>query len=481
MLAVALVLGAAPGVLAQENPQHASCRALARVDQQAGCAVYTLSLPILGPDRPLRTAEEIAAEIPGTTRLTKRFPRAGNAFCASYTWDAVLGVCESSSLDCPIPEPPADGGNCPSACFCVGAGEGLELERTDNRPFLLFGEDAPVTFDLATGGHRYLLALPRSVDGMRAKDLFHAFESIDGPPCVDRVSKLTCNGTLVHWFIGALPGDNFSIRPGEAYIVTTRSDADVPCRAVIGPGTSPAAMPRADSTAAYVVRGSASQDAWSWGADAIWERPYLPPIDFEAQDLLAPVPFPGAAPPDLVQAFVDDINRQGSFDVRAQPDRAAPDGDRFCLVGSAPFDPVLWVNEAGLPADEGCDANDAPPCPFAASAEVALDEFPMPWLRMDAAFVRWTGTANVYDVTRGDLTELIASGGDFSAAAFDCLADDIHELEVSHDAIRPDPGGGAWFLVRAINAHGVGSWDVPFRGQVESRDPGIATSPGACP
>jgi hypothetical protein len=99
-----------------------------------------------------------------------------------------------------------------------------------------------------------------------------------------------------------------------------------------------------------------------------------------------------------------------------------------------------------------------------------------------ATLLTWTavGQATAYDSARGDLSTLTTSGGDFSAAAQACLANDVGgaSLEV---ADMPAMGSGFWYLVRAVNCSGHGTYDSGGSGQVGSRDPGLAASPSACP
>jgi hypothetical protein len=86
--------------------------------------------------------------------------------------------------------------------------------------------------------------------------------------------------------------------------------------------------------------------------------------------------------------------------------------------------------------------------------------------------------ATGYDVVRGDLTALAISGGSFSAATQACLANDLSVSQVD-DAENPDSGYGFWYLLRAGNCAGVGSYDDPT--QAAARDAGIAASGHACP
>jgi hypothetical protein len=86
--------------------------------------------------------------------------------------------------------------------------------------------------------------------------------------------------------------------------------------------------------------------------------------------------------------------------------------------------------------------------------------------------------ATGYDVVRGDLTSLAISSGSFSAATQTCVANDLAASQVD-DAGNPDPGYGFWYLLRAANCAGVGSYDETTQAAV--RDAGIAASGHACP
>ncbi len=88
--------------------------------------------------------------------------------------------------------------------------------------------------------------------------------------------------------------------------------------------------------------------------------------------------------------------------------------------------------------------------------------------------------ATMYDVVEGDLEILSGTGGDFAAATARCLADDWTGLSMGA-ADDPPTGGGTWYLVRAINAIGPGSYDGGGNHQVGLRDAEIGASENACP
>jgi glucose/arabinose dehydrogenase len=89
-------------------------------------------------------------------------------------------------------------------------------------------------------------------------------------------------------------------------------------------------------------------------------------------------------------------------------------------------------------------------------------------------------TAQGYDVVRGDLLALLATGGDFTAATVQCLANDQPAASLPYGA-APSLGEGWWFLVRAASCNGVASYDEPGATQLGSRDAEIAAAPAHCP
>jgi hypothetical protein len=98
-----------------------------------------------------------------------------------------------------------------------------------------------------------------------------------------------------------------------------------------------------------------------------------------------------------------------------------------------------------------------------------------PRLEVDDAALRWNSVsdASTYDVLSGSLTELRASGGEFSTAVDACLANELPGTALTHDAAADV----VWFLVRP---HG-GSYDSMGESQAGSRDEAIAASSFACP
>jgi hypothetical protein len=99
-----------------------------------------------------------------------------------------------------------------------------------------------------------------------------------------------------------------------------------------------------------------------------------------------------------------------------------------------------------------------------------------------AAQLTWTtlATATSYDVTRGVLSSLSSSGGDFTPSVDACVANDQAGTTVA-DAVPAPPDDGFWYLVRGNNCGGPGSYDEGVASQSGSRDAEIGASALACP
>ncbi len=93
--------------------------------------------------------------------------------------------------------------------------------------------------------------------------------------------------------------------------------------------------------------------------------------------------------------------------------------------------------------------------------------------------LRWDAVAGAtgYDLQRGSLQALLSSDGDFAASLALCAANDLTANETT-DPAEPGQGGGLWYLARALNCAGSGSYDEPG---TAPRDAEIAASAGACP
>jgi hypothetical protein len=90
------------------------------------------------------------------------------------------------------------------------------------------------------------------------------------------------------------------------------------------------------------------------------------------------------------------------------------------------------------------------------------------------------GAATGYDIVRGAVQTLRATGGSFSASTTNCLSNDLGATTVN-DLQSPAVGQGFWYLLRAENCGGGGTYDSGSPRQVASRDAGIAASGHACP
>jgi len=87
-----------------------------------------------------------------------------------------------------------------------------------------------------------------------------------------------------------------------------------------------------------------------------------------------------------------------------------------------------------------------------------------------------------YEIVRGRLAELVASGGDFAAATDGCASDNVSDTLALVTGEPPlKPGSARWYLVRGANCKGKGTYDSGGLAQVEERDAGIAASGQGCP
>jgi hypothetical protein len=88
--------------------------------------------------------------------------------------------------------------------------------------------------------------------------------------------------------------------------------------------------------------------------------------------------------------------------------------------------------------------------------------------------------ASWYDVVRGSIGVLRSSVGDFTAAAESCVASNTTATSVLSSE-TPSSGDGDWFLVRAANCRGRGTWDSGAPSQIGSRDAEIDAAAASCP
>jgi hypothetical protein len=98
------------------------------------------------------------------------------------------------------------------------------------------------------------------------------------------------------------------------------------------------------------------------------------------------------------------------------------------------------------------------------------------------AVLTWTSVplATGYDVIKGSLEALRTSGGDFGQSTMSCMGNNSTLGSVS-DGEAPSPNGGFWYLARAANCAGSGTYDSGQPSQIRSRDAGIANSGRDCP
>ena len=153
------------------------------------------------------------------------------------------------------------------------------------------------------------------------------------------------------------------------------------------------------------------------------------------------------------------------------------DGDNFtcdsdCNDGNAALNPD---------ADEICDGVDN-------DCDLGIDNVPPPvglvhdnGIDDTSPTLSWPMVAGAtgYDVLRGSLSELKASGGDFSQAAEICLGEDTPDAFID-DTDRPAINHGYWYLVRPVNCGGVGSYDGGGATQVGLRDAEADASAASC-
>jgi hypothetical protein len=95
----------------------------------------------------------------------------------------------------------------------------------------------------------------------------------------------------------------------------------------------------------------------------------------------------------------------------------------------------------------------------------------------------WSGFAGAswYDVVAGSLGTLRATLGDFSAATQQCVVGRFAGTSFTFSIPPPPLGNGLWFLTRAANCRGRGTYDSGSPHQLGSRDAEIEASTHGCP
>lgn len=99
----------------------------------------------------------------------------------------------------------------------------------------------------------------------------------------------------------------------------------------------------------------------------------------------------------------------------------------------------------------------------------------------DVTRLDWSAVADAtaYDVVEGDVRALLASGGDFSEATDNCETRKT-ESTSAESAFTPAADEAAWYLVRAANCGGEGTYDSESPSQDGVRDSEISDSTYDC-
>jgi glucose/arabinose dehydrogenase len=108
---------------------------------------------------------------------------------------------------------------------------------------------------------------------------------------------------------------------------------------------------------------------------------------------------------------------------------------------------------------------------------------PMLTFRVDHGGMYWTALPGpyTYDVVRGSLNGIRNSGGDFATYTQECLDYNESGTSLIYPSNPPAPGSVQWYMVRATNCAGHGTWNDGSATQVATRDPGINASTHTCP
>jgi subtilisin-like proprotein convertase family protein len=111
-----------------------------------------------------------------------------------------------------------------------------------------------------------------------------------------------------------------------------------------------------------------------------------------------------------------------------------------------------------------------------------VDAPPLIDLTVEPALLSWTSMpgAGGYDLLRGDISSLRASGGDFSQATVSCIGDDAGGTQLAHSE-NPPQDSGYWYLVRADGGGEVRTYDSFSFTQSGLRDEEIEGASGSCP
>ena len=158
------------------------------------------------------------------------------------------------------------------------------------------------------------------------------------------------------------------------------------------------------------------------------------------------------------------------------------------------IDAVCQLDADGDFSGTGVDCDDSNPNRFPGNPEVCdgIDNdcdnladtgsapSASPTLQMTRTQLSWNAVPNAagYDIVRGSLDTLRASGGDFTNSA--CEDNDV--AGTTYDIGDGIPHGlGVWYVIRTSSPCGNTSYDDGSASQLGSRDPEIASSGSACP
>jgi hypothetical protein len=177
------------------------------------------------------------------------------------------------------------------------------------------------------------------------------------------------------------------------------------------------------------------------------------------------------------EGYYPTVLADGLFNVCGTPDA---DGDGYSTCAGDCDDTRAAVHPGAL---ESCNGRDDD---CNSIVDDAVRPAGLPAIQIgsvgDDSVLSWApiATATGYDVVRGDLVSLKSHTGDFSQSVDICLGSHVPTTSIV-DAAQPTANAGYWYLLRAGNCGGVGSYDGADPRQTGQRDPGIAGSPYSCP
>jgi N-acetylneuraminic acid mutarotase len=156
----------------------------------------------------------------------------------------------------------------------------------------------------------------------------------------------------------------------------------------------------------------------------------------------------------------------------------APLSGRFSSAVWTGSEMIVWGGYNQVDLNSGgryCDVPCTSPAP-AGSATILVES------QAGAEVVSWAplAGADLYDLVRGSLDQLNASGGDFTSSTQACLINDQPGTSYA-DTVEPAVGSGFFYLVRGLTCGGVGTYDSLNASQVGSRDAEIDASANHCP